>query len=177
MELKGSRTEKNLQEAFSGESQATNKYAYFASRAKKDGYEQIAAFFTENSMNEKEHAKIWAKKLGLIGDTEQNLEAGVAGEKYETESMYPGFAAVAREEGFSDIAALFDMVGAIEKHHQERYAKLLENVREDKVFKKEEETVWICRNCGHEYVGKNAPDKCPTCDHPQSYFMVKKVNY
>lgn len=177
MELKGSKTEANLNAAFAGESMATNKYTYFASVAKKEGYEQIAAFFLENAQNEKEHAKLWAKKLGLISDTKTNLGHGVEGEHYEWESMYPEFAKVAREEGFKDIAALFEAVGAIEKNHEIRYQKLLDNVNNNAVFAKPEPEIWICRNCGYESKGKDAPHLCPVCDHPQAHFMVKKINY
>ena len=178
MELKGSETEKNLMAAFAGESQARNKYTYFASKAKKDGYEQIAAIFTETAENEKEHAKMWYKLLnGGIGTTEENLEAAAAGENYEWTDMYAGFAKTAREEGFDQIAALFEGVAEIEKEHEKRYLALLENCREGKVFSKDGDTIWQCRNCGHICVGKKAPEVCPVCAHPQSYFQVKPENY
>jgi rubrerythrin len=179
MELKGSKTEKNLREAFAGESQARNKYTFFASKAKKDGYEQIAAIFEETANNEKEHAKMWFKELhgGEVPSTVENLEAAADGENYEWTDMYEEFAKVAEEEGFKAIAAKFRAVGAIEKHHEERYRKLLENVKEGLVFSKDGEKVWICRNCGHICVGKEAPKVCPVCAHPQSYFEVKADNY
>lgn len=177
MELKGSRTEENLKSAFAGESMATNKYTYFASKAKKEGLEQIAAIFLENAHNEREHAKLWAKQLGFIGDTKFNLEEGVAGENYEWTEMYPEFAKVAREEGFDDIARLFDGVAAIEKNHEIRYQKLLDNVNSQKVFSRDGEQLWICRNCGFEAVAKGAPGVCPVCSHPQAYFMIKNENY
>ena len=172
MELKGSKTEANLMTAFAGESQARNKYTYFASKAKKEGYEQISAIFTETANNEKEHAKIWFKLLngGEIGTTAENLKAAAEGENYEWTDMYKEFAETAREEGFDHIAYLFDEVAKIEKEHEERYLTLLGNVNNDLVFKKGEETVWICRNCGHVYVGDEAPKVCPVCAHPQSYF-------
>ena len=171
-ELKGSRTEANLLAAFAGESEARNKYTYFASQAKKEGYEQISAFFTETAENEKEHAKLWFKQLGLLGNTADNLKAAAEGEKYEWTEMYKEFAEVAREEGFDDIAALFDGVAAVEKHHEERYLALLANVEEKKVFARDAEMVWICRNCGHIHVGNEAPVSCPTCAHPQAYFQL-----
>ena len=178
MELKGSKTEANLWTAFAGESQARNKYTYFASAAKKAGYEQIAAIFEETANNEKEHAKMWFKELGGIGDTAQNLKAAAEGENGEWTSMYPEMAATAREEGFTRLAYLFEAVAAIEKEHEERYLKLLANLESDVVFKSDDEnTVWICRNCGHIHVGKDAPDVCPVCAHPQAYFERRKVNY
>ena len=179
MELKGSQTEKNLMTAFAGESQARNKYTYYASKAKKDGFEQIAAIFEETAGNEKEHAKIWFKLLhgGSIPSTEENLLDAANGENYECTDMYAKFAEVAKEEGFDDIARLFKGVGKIEKEHEERYRKLLENVETKKVFKTEEETVWICRNCGHIHYGKEAPLVCPICAHPQSYFERRSTNY
>ena len=179
MELKGSKTEKNLMAAFAGESQAHTKYQYYASQARKDGYEQIAAIFEETSKNEKEHAKLWFKALhdGAIPETLTNLKDAANGENYEWTDMYKEFAQTAKEEGFDKIATLFEEVAKIEKHHEERYMKLLGNVNDDLVFKKGEETVWICRNCGHVYVGKEAPKVCPVCNHPQSYFEQKKENY
>ena len=178
MELKGSQTEKNLQTAFAGESQARNKYTYFASKAKKDGYEQIAAIFEETANNEKEHAKMWFKLLnGGIGTTEENLKAAAEGENYEWTDMYAGFAKTAREEGFDAIAKLFEGVAAIEKHHEERYRKLLKNIEDKVVFSKDGDAIWQCRNCGHIVVGKEAPKVCPVCDHPQSYFEINKENY
>ncbi|MBQ3306817.1 MAG: rubrerythrin family protein [Bacilli bacterium] len=179
MELKGSKTEQNLMAAFAGESQARNKYTYFASKAKKDGYEQIAAIFEETANNEKEHAKMWFKELhgGEVPSTIENLEAAADGENYEWTDMYEEFAKTAEEEGFKAIAAKFRAVGAIEKHHEERYRKLLENVKGNLVFSKDGDRVWICRNCGHICVGKEAPKVCPVCAHPQSYFEVKAENY
>ena len=179
MELKGSKTEQNLMTAFAGESQARNKYTYFASRAKKEGYEQIAAIFEETANNEKEHAKMWFKELnnGDIPSTEENLIAAADGENYEWTNMYEEFAKVAREEGFNSIAYKFEAVGKIEKEHEERFKKLLSNLKEDLVFKDGEETVWICRNCGHIHVGKNAPEVCPVCNHPKAYFERKANNY
>ena len=179
MELKGSKTEQNLWTAFAGESQARNKYTYFASKAKKDGYEQIAAIFLETADNEKEHAKMWFKELmgGAIPSTEENLLAAAEGENYEWTDMYAEFAKVAREEGFTRIAYLFEQVGQIEKEHEERYRKLLSNVKEGLVFSKDGDMIWQCRNCGHIVVGKKAPEVCPVCAHPQSYFEVKKENY
>ena len=178
MELKGSRTEANLMAAFAGESQARNKYTYYASKAKKDGYEQIAALFTETAENEKEHAKIWFKLLhdGMPG-TLENLKDAAAGENYEWTDMYKTFADEAREEGFDKIANLFDMVGEIEKEHEERYRKLIENINNDEVFRKNGKMVWKCRNCGRLHYGDKAPEVCPVCDHPQSYFEVKAENY
>jgi rubrerythrin len=178
MELKGSKTEANLWTAFAGESQARNKYTYFASVAKKAGYEQIAAIFEETAGNEKEHAKMWFKELGGIGDTAANLRAAAEGENEEWTSMYPEMATTAREEGFTRIAYLFEAVAAIEKEHEERYRTLLSNLENDVVFKTDDDqTVWICRNCGHIYVGKEAPKACPVCAHPQSYFERRAVNY
>ena len=178
MELKGSKTEANLWIAFAGESQARNKYTYFASVAKKAGYEQIAAIFEETAGNEKEHAKMWFKELGGIGDTMENLRSAAAGENEEWTCMYPEMAATAREEGFTRLAYLFDAVAAIEKEHEERYLALLANLENDVVFKTDDDqTVWICRNCGHIYVGKEAPKMCPVCAHPQAYFERRKVNW
>ncbi|MCR4843291.1 MAG: rubrerythrin family protein [Eubacterium sp.] len=179
MELKGSKTEKNLQAAFAGESEARNKYTYYASKARKDGYEQIAAIFEETAFNKKEHAKLWFKELhgGDIPSTVENLKDAAAGENYEWTDMYAQFAKDAEEEGFTRIAALFKMVGAIEKHHEERYLKLLENVEGDLVFSKDGDCIWQCRNCGHVVVGKKAPGVCPVCKHPQSFFEVKAENY
>lgn len=174
---KGTKTEKNLLEAFAGESQARNKYTYFASRAKKDGYEQISALFLKTADNEKEHAKMWFKELNGIGDTAQNLAAAADGENYEWTDMYEDFAKTAEEEGFVELAKKFRMVGAIEKAHEERYRALLRNVEAQKVFKKSEVKVWECRNCGHIVVGTAAPDVCPVCAHPQSYFEVREENY
>ncbi|MBQ9384218.1 MAG: rubrerythrin family protein [Ruminiclostridium sp.] len=177
MELKGSKTEKNLMTAFAGESQARNKYTYFASVAKKEGYEQIAAIFEATAANEKEHAKIWFKALGELGDTAKNLAAAADGENYEWTDMYDRFAKEAEEEGFTKLAAQFKMVGAIEKHHEERFRALLNNIEMQKVFEKSEETMWECRNCGHIVIGKKAPGVCPVCAHPQSFFEVRKENY
>ncbi len=174
---KGTKTEKNLLEAFAGESQARNKYTYFASRAKKDGYEQISALFLKTADNEKEHAKMWFKELNGIGDTAQNLAAAADGENYEWTDMYENFAKTAEEEGFAELAKKFRMVGAIEKAHEERYRALLRNVEAQEVFKKSEVKVWECRNCGHIVVGTAAPDVCPVCAHPQSYFEVREENY
>ncbi len=173
----GTKTEQNLREAFAGESQARNKYTYFASVAKKAGYEQIAALFLKTAENEKEHAKMWFKALGELGDTEANLKAAAEGENYEWTDMYERMAKEAEEEGFPELAAQFRGVGAIEKHHEERYRKLLENVEEKKVFEKSGVTVWECRNCGHIVIGTKAPDVCPVCNHPQSYFEVSAENY
>ncbi len=177
MEFKGSKTEANLKAAFSGESEARNKYTYFASQAKKDGYQQIAAIFEETANNEKEHAKIWFKLLDGIGSTEDNLKAAAAGENYEWTQMYAQFAKEAREEGFDDIAALFDGVAAIEKHHDERYQALLKNIEDGIVFEKSNVTIWKCRNCGHIHVGEKAPEVCPVCKHPKAYFEVNAENY
>ena len=178
MELKGSKTEANLWTAFSGESQARNKYTYYASKAKKDGYEQIAKIFEDTAINEKEHAKLWFKILkGGIGDTMDNLADAAAGENYEWTEMYADFAKVADEEGFSDIARLFRGVAAIEKTHEERYKKLLSNIKEGIVFSREGDTIWECANCGHIHIGKKAPEICPVCAHPQAYFKIKETNY
>lgn len=173
----GTKTEKNLREAFAGESQARNKYTYFASVAKKAGYEQISALFLKTAENEKEHAKLWFKALGELGDTEANLKAAAEGENYEWTDMYERMAQEADEEGFHELAEQFRGVGAIEKHHEERYRKLLANVEEKKVFEKSGVTVWECRNCGHIVIGTKAPDVCPVCKHPQSYFEVHEENY
>ena len=173
----GTQTEKNLEAAFAGESQARNKYTYFASRAKKDGFEQIAAIFEETANNEKEHAKLWFKELEGIGDTAQNLAAAADGENYEWTDMYEGFAKTAQEEGFPELAARFRMVAAIEKTHEERYRALLKNVETAKVFEKSEVKVWECRNCGHIVVGTKAPQICPVCAHPQAFFEVHKENW
>lgn len=179
MELKGTKTEKNLQEAFAGESMARNKYTYFASKARKDGFEQIAAIFEETALNEKEHAKLWFKYLegGDIKGTAENLAAAAEGENFEWTDMYDRMAKEAEEEGFKEIAAKFRMVGAIEKHHEERYRKLLANVEEGKVFSKDGDCIWQCANCGHIVIGKKAPQLCPVCNHPQSFFQVKAENY
>ncbi len=177
MELKGSKTEKNLMEAFAGESQARNKYTYFASVAKKEGYQQIAAIFEQTASNEKEHAKLWFKALGELGDTAANLKHAADGENYEWTDMYDRFAEGAEEEGFTALAAQFRMVAKIEKSHEERYRALLSNVEMQKVFEKSEEVMWECRNCGHLVIGKKAPQICPVCAHPQSYFEVRKENY
>lgn len=178
-ELKGTKTEKNLQDAFAGESQARNKYTYFASKAKKEGYEQIAALFLETAENEKEHAKLWFKYLqgGEIKATAENLVAAAAGENYEWTDMYDRMAKEAEEEGFPEIAAKFRGVLAIEKTHEERYLKLLNNVKEELVFSKDGDRIWKCRNCGHIVIGKNAPKVCPVCAHPQSYFEIAAENY
>ena len=173
----GTQTEKNLMAAFSGESEARNKYTYFASKAKKDGYEQIAALFLKTADNEKEHAKLWFKELGGIGTTAENLLSAAEGENYEWTDMYDGFAKTAEEEGFFELAAKFRLVAAIEKHHEERYRALLKNVETAAVFAKSEVKVWECRNCGHIVVGAEAPDVCPTCLHPQAYFEVNAENY
>ncbi len=177
MQLKGSKTEQNLRAAFSGESEARNKYTYFASVAKKEGYEQIAALFQKTADNEKEHAKMWFKALEGIGSTAENLKTAAAGENYEWTSMYATFADEADEEGFHDLAKKFRMVAAIEKAHEERYLALLKNVEMQQVFEKGDLTMWECRNCGHLVVGKKAPEICPVCDHPQSYFEVRAENY
>lgn len=179
MELKGSKTEKNLMEAFAGESQARNKYTYFASKAKKEGYEQIAAIFLETAENEKEHAKLWFKELngGEVPSTLDNLVSAAEGENFEWTDMYDEFAKTAKEEGFDRIAFLFESVAAIEKEHEERYRKLIENVEGGLVFSKDGDTIWKCRNCGHIVIGKQAPEVCPVCAHPQSYFEVKAENY
>ena len=173
----GTKTEKNLEAAFAGESQARNKYTYFASKAKKEGYEQIAALFLKTADNEKEHAKMWFKELEGIGNTAQNLEAAADGENFEWTDMYEEFAKTADEEGFHDLAKKFRGVAAIEKHHEERYRALLKNVKAQEVFKKSEVKVWECRNCGHIVVGTAAPDECPVCNHPQSYFEISQENF
>ncbi len=179
MKLKGSKTEQNLMTAFAGESQARNKYTYYASKAKKDGYEQIAAIFEETANNEKEHAKLWFKELhdGEIPDTLDNLKDAAAGENYEWTQMYAEFARVAKEEGFDHIAYLFESVGKIEKEHEERYMKLIGNIDNHLVFKKADETIWVCRNCGYVYIGKQALKVCPVCAHPQSFMEMKAENY
>lgn len=177
MELKGSKTETNLLAAFMGESEARNKYTYFASVAKKEGYEQIAAIFQATADNEKEHAKMWFKELGLLGSTSENLLSAAEGENYEWTDMYARFAKEAEEEGFTALAVRFRMVAEIEKHHEERYRTLLQNVEMQQVFEKSTVTVWECRNCGHIVVGTKAPEVCPVCAHPQSYFEVRKENY
>lgn len=178
-DLKGTKTEKNLLEAFAGESMARNKYTYFASKAKKDGYVQIAAIFEETAANEKEHAKLWYKYLngGSVKDTEHNLEDAANGENYEWTDMYERMAQEAREEGFDEIAERFAKVAEVEKKHEERYRKLLKNVKEKKVFSKDGDAIWQCINCGHIVIGKSAPEKCPVCDHAQAYFQVKPENY
>ena len=173
----GTQTEKNLMAAFAGESEARNKYTYFASKAKKEGYEQISALFLKTAENEKEHAKLWFKELGGIGDTAQNLLSAAEGENYEWTDMYAGFAETAEAEGFYELAGKFRLVAAIEKHHEERYRALLQNVETKAVFEKSEVKVWECRNCGHFIVGTEAPEVCPTCDHPKAYFEVHAENY
>ena len=177
MELKGSKTEANLWIAFAGESQARNKYDYFASKAKKEGFEQIAALFQETAANEKEHAKLWFKHLGGIGTTQENLLAAAAGEHEEWTQMYKEFAEVARQEGFEAIARQFEGVAAIEKHHEERYRKLLANLESGEVWERVGENRWQCRNCGHVYIGEKAPEVCPVCFHPKAYFQVEAENY
>ncbi len=179
MELKGSKTEKNLLAAFAGESQARNKYTFYASQARKEGYEQIGAIFEETANNEKEHAKLWFKYLngGAIKATTENLLDAAAGEHYEWTDMYKGFADTAEEEGFKEIAATMRMIASVEKTHEERYAKLTANLKDNLVFKCAEETVWVCRNCGYVYVGKEAPKVCPACKHPQSFFERRAQNY
>ena len=179
MDLKGTKTEKNLQDGFAGESMARGKYTYYASKAKAEGYEQISAIFAETALNEQEHAKLWFKALhgGEVPTTLDNLADAAAGENYEWTDMYARFAAEAREEGFTEIARLFDAVGAIEKHHEERYRKLMENIENGVVFKRDDIVVWKCRNCGHIHVGKFAPELCPTCKHPKSYFELNCENY
>lgn len=177
MELKGSKTEKNLWSAFAGESQARNKYTYFSSAAKKEGYEQISEIFRLTADNEKEHAKIWFKLLSGIGTTEENLKAAAGGEHYEWTEMYKEFAEEANKEGFTDIARLFTLVAEIEKHHEERYLELLKNLQENKVFNKNEEKTWICRNCGYIHTGDESPEKCPVCSHPKAYFEVEAKNW
>ena len=178
-DLKGTKTEKNLMDAFTGESMARNKYTYYASKAKKEGYEQIAAIFEETANNEKEHAKLWFKELhnGELPSTLENLKDAASGENYEWTNMYKEFAEVARSEGFNEIARLFEGVGEIEKHHEERYMKLVDNIENNLVFEKGEEKIWICRNCGHIYKGKKALKICPICKHPESYMEVKAENY
>ncbi len=175
----GTKTEENLKKALAGESEARNKYDFFASKAKKDGFEQIAAIFAETALNEKEHAKMWYKELhgGAVEDTAVNLEAAAAGENYEWTDMYAGFAETAREEGFDELAEKFEGVAAIEKSHEERYRKLLKNVEDKKVFSKDGDVIWVCRNCGHIVIGKDAPEVCPVCAHPQAYFEIKPENY
>ncbi|MBR4755458.1 MAG: rubrerythrin family protein [Bacteroidales bacterium] len=179
MELKGSKTEQNLRTAFAGESQAHTKYLYYASKAKKDGFVQIGKIFEETAKNEKEHAKIWFKLLhgGAVPSTTDNLADAASGENYEWTDMYAGFAATAREEGFDEIAALFDGVAAIEKNHEERYRKLLDKVNGAVVFSRDQDAIWECSNCGHIVIGKQAPEVCPVCNHPQSYFQIKAENY
>lgn len=179
MELKGSKTEANLMTAFAGESQARNKYAYYASKARRDGYEQIADLFEETAHNEQVHAEVWFKLLhnDEIPDTKTNLEDCIAGEHYEWTEMYADFAKVAREEGFTRIAKMFEMVAAIEKHHEERYKKLLSNIRDGIVFSRDEDMIWQCANCGHIVIGKKAPNICPVCGHPQSFFQIRSTNY
>ena len=177
MELKGSKTEQNLMTAFAGESQARNKYTYYASKAKKEGYVQISAIFEETANNEKEHAKIWFKLLSGIGNTVENLTAAAEGENYEWTDMYKTFAKEAKEEGFDKIAVLFEKVAAIEKEHEERYRKLLANIKGDLVFSKDGDKIWKCRNCGHIVVGTSAPEVCPVCNHPKSFFEIKAENY
>lgn len=178
--LKGTKTEKNLMDAFAGESQARNKYDYYASQAKKDGYVQIANLFEETAKNEKEHAKLWFKYLqkgGVIQDTPTNLKDAAAGENYEWTDMYARMAKEAREEGFTEIAKKFELVGAIEKHHEERYLKLLKNIEDGVVFSRDGDTIWKCGNCGHIVIGKKAPEVCPACNHPKAYFEIKAENY
>jgi len=179
MELKGSKTEKNLMAAFAGECQASIKYGYYASKAQNEGYEQVADIFSETALNEKEHAKVWFKLLhaNVIPDTVTNLKDAASGENYEWTDMYDEFARVAREEGFGHIAKLFDGVAKIENRHEERYLKLVGNIEDDLVFKRGEETIWICRNCGHIHVGEEAPKVCPVCVHPQSFFEILNENY
>jgi len=178
-DLKGTKTEQNLKEAFAGESMARNKYSYFASKAKKDGYVQIAAIFEETAANEKEHAKMWYKLLngGKVSDTRTNLADAAGGENFEWTDMYARMAKEAREEGFPEIAEKFEQVAAIEKHHEERYRKLLKNIEDEIVFSRDGDVIWQCANCGHIVVGKKAPEVCPVCDHPQSYFQIKAENY
>lgn len=175
----GTKTYENLKKAFAGESEARNKYDFYASQAKKDGYEQIAAIFMETAANEKEHAKMWYKELhgGTVEPTDVNLQAAADGENYEWTDMYKGFAETAREEGFEELAKKFEMVAAIEKTHEERYLKLLSNVKDKRVFSKDGDAIWVCRNCGHIVIGKNAPEVCPVCNHPQAYFEIKAENY
>ena len=175
----GTKTKENLEKAFAGESQARNKYDYFASKAKKDGFEQIAAIFAETALNEKEHAKMWFKELhgGEVPETAENLQAAAEGENYEYTDMYVEFAKTAREEGFDELAEKFDQVAAIEKTHEERYLKLLKNVKDKKVFSSDGDTIWVCRNCGHIVIGREAPEICPVCAHPRAYFEIKAENY
>ncbi|MBR3131875.1 rubrerythrin family protein [Candidatus Saccharibacteria bacterium] len=175
----GTKTLENLKKAFAGESEARNKYDYFASQAKKDGYEQIAAIFAETALNEKEHAKMWYKELhgGSVEPTDTNLNAAAEGENYEWTDMYKGFAETAREEGFEELAKKFEGVAEIEKHHEERYRKLLANLKEKIVFSRDGDTIWVCRNCGHIVIGKEAPEVCPVCNHPKAYFEIKAENY
>lgn len=179
VDFESSQTKKNLEAAFAGESQATNKYSYYASKAKKEGYEQISAIFAETSGNEREHAKLWFKYLhdGGVPDTLTNLRDAAAGENYEWTDMYAGFAKTAREEGFEEIALRFEMVGAIEKTHEERYRKLIENIEDGLVFSRDGDAIWICRNCGHIVIGKNAPEICPVCSHPKAFFELRAENY
>ena len=178
-DLKGTKTEQNLKEAFAGESMARNKYSYFASKAKKDGYVQIASIFEETAANEKEHAKMWYKLLngGKVSDTRTNLADAAGGENFEWTDMYARMAKEAREEGFPEIAEKFEQVAAIEKHHEERYRKLLKNIEDEIVFSRDGDVIWQCANCGHIVIGKKAPEVCPVCDHPQSYFQIKAENY
>lgn len=177
MKFKGSKTEKNLMTAFAGESEARNKYNFYASQAKKDGYEQISDFFNKTADNEKEHAKLWFKALGKLNDTASNLVDAAAGENYEWTSMYKEFAKVAKEEGFTELAKQFAGVAKIEKEHEQRYKDLLENIKNDVVFKRKESTIWICRNCGHQHVGNSAPELCPVCVHPKAHFELFTKNY
>ncbi|NLN64307.1 MAG: rubrerythrin family protein [Clostridiaceae bacterium] len=177
MDLKGTKTEENLKTAFAGESMARNKYNFYAKQARKDGYQNIADFFEETADNERQHAKIWFEFIHSIDDTSKNLEDAAAGERYEWTEMYSGFAQTAREEGFKDIALLFENVAKIEKEHEERFNKLLQTIKDGTVFKKEEQTEWVCKKCGHTHVGTSAPNVCPVCKHPQSYFEVKCKNY
>ena len=177
MNVKGTKTEKNLWEAFAGESQARNKYDYFASKAKKDGYVQIAALFEETAKNEKEHAKLWFKHLEGIGSTPENLAAAAEGENYEWTDMYAKFAKEAREEGVEELAKQFEGVAAIEKEHEERYRKLLKNIEDEVVFSRDNDVIWHCTNCGHIMIGKKAPELCPVCAHPRDYFQIKAENY
>ncbi len=177
MDLKGSKTEKNLMEAFAGESEATNKYVYYASQAKKEGYEQISAIFRQTSDNEREHAKLWARALGLVGDTKKNLEDAANGERYEWSEMYKGFAEVAKEEGFNELAVLFEEVAEVEEAHETRYRQLLKRVTDGSVFSRPEPIKWHCRNCGYVHEGKEAPEVCPACAHPQSFYEPHCENY
>lgn len=177
MNLQGTKTDQNLRDAFSGESEARNKYTYFAATAKQEGYEQIAALFEETAANEKEHAEMWFRRLQGIGNTEQNLQTAANGEHYEWSDMYKGFAQDARDEGFADIAFSFEKVAEIERHHEERFQELLKNVQQQQVFQKPEKQVWICRNCGHIHEGDNAPQVCPVCSKPQGYFQLRATNW